>query len=135
MTDSDWIAFENLLRVTWYYYPNEKRTPRNPNYTKPLWSEIVCNSCHRTSKEIPVLWIESELDRLKNIFLCEKCLEILTKLIDILKIIPKAEKYFDEKIVEENKRKQKLQGIQILHSSIRWLVPDIQRRFLKEELK
>jgi len=123
MTDSDWVAYENLLKVTWY-------------------KSGICNVCGTKNDLGPLrtdnesLWIVTERrESLNSLMICVDCFEILKKLVEIVKEIPKAERSFDKTIVEENKRKSKLTGVQIMMSPNVWQVPDIQRRFLKEELK
>lgn len=126
MTDSDWVAFENRLKVTWY-------------------KEGLCNVCGKEKKPFTgtlyvdkeSLWIRTENpNKLDSLMICVDCFEILKNLVEIVKKIPKAERHISQKIIKSNKELAKTdQILKVFPSPVVWKVPEIQRRYLKEELK
>ena len=69
------------------------------------------------------------------LFICVKCFEILEKLVKKVKEIPKSERFYDEEQAKKNEKLRKnAKGMIVLRDPNTWRTPDIQRRFLKEEL-
>lgn len=128
MTDSDWVALENKLRVTWYRgHPDGLGICHYCGVETPRFSGSL-----KTKNDTLLIDQEKGNDML---FICVKCFDILEKLVRKVKEIPKAERYFDEEQAKKNEELRKnSKGMVVLSDPNRWKVPDIQRRFMREEL-
>lgn len=123
MTDSDWVAWENRLRVTWY----KGGICHFCGVEQPRFSGTL-----KTDNDSLLIEQEGGNDIL---FICVKCFDILEKLVRKVKEIPKDERFYDEGQEKKNEelRKNK-KGMIILRDPYGWKTPDIQRRFLEDEL-
>ena len=128
MTDSDWVAWENKLRVTWYRgSPEGLGICHYCGTEQPRFSGSL-----KTKNDTLLIDQEGGNDML---FICVKCFEILEKLVKKVKEIPKSERFYDEEQAKKNEKLRKnAKGMIVLRDPNTWRTPDIQRRFLKEEL-
>ncbi len=124
MTDSDWVSWEKNIRVTWY-----DKGKMNSG------CQGHCKSVNgvRPNSEREIFWVDIEGEPF-GIMLCVDCWNKVTRLIEILKESPKCERFYDEQQAKDNDERRKKGGFQVLADPNKWRIPDIQRRFLDDEL-